>query len=619
MRFGLWMLLWIVFLPAWSQIDYLPIEKSRQLNGRLDSIKIDTITLPFWDDFSASVQLNQSLWQWGNDVWINNTQSIQAPTQNVASFDGLNQLGLPHSIISEFNGPGDSLVSLPIDLSQLTPEESNTLYFSFYWQLKGNGDLPSPEDSLRLQFFNRDSSWITQDINPAEEVKSLIGGITNLIFDDDSIQTFTQVILPLNAQFLHAGFKFRFQAFTSLNGMYDTWHIDYIYLNSGRRQSDIYHFDRAISSLQQSLFYPYVSLPVEQLLSDIEQYQTQEIYSFSNLDNTFHPARYSYQMVELFSGNKTNRIFDTPPDMLPNETGRTIIVPKTLLPALTSDPAIIQTELIYLTGDKKLFENVTPEGDTLFLTPDLSINDTLRNYYILYNYLAYDDGTAEIAAGINLNQGQIAVKFFVNTPDTLTDIAIYFPPIFPSTVGESITLRVWNELDNLALARTVGGVIEATGANEFQQFTLGTPLIVRDTFYIGFQQFTDNYIGIGLDKNNFGGSSNIYSNTNREWVQNDRISGSLMIRPIFKNAKDYILSNPSIAENQPITFYPNPTSFKVNFSQIVDQVSIVTLSGQVLISQQHVSALDLSDLSAGIYVIHIQKGEERKTEQLIIR
>ncbi len=603
-------------VAAHAQVEYIPLSSDSQ-DSRIESPLLDTISLPFWDDFSKSNQLDTSLWIFGFDTFINNTLAIQAPTKNVASFDGLNQVGYPHLIESEFNGASDSLVSQAIDLTLVEKEDRNTIYLSFYWQMKGRGDLPNEEDSLRLQFKNKYGEWITQNINPDPDLKSLAGGLSKLIFDEDSIQAFTQVVVAITDSFIHEGFQFKFESFTSLNGIYDAWHIDYIYLNSNRSSNDLLHFDRSLSNLENSLFYPYTSFPIEQ--ADINNdWVSQESFVLSNLDNSPHPARYSYQVKNLTTGNDSEVSFITPVDMRPLEIGRTELAPSVEIPGLSViDSMVIETEITYLTGDKRLFEEVTPSGDTLFLAPDLKSNDTLRTRYTLHNYLAYDDGTAELAAGINLNQGQLAVRYYVSSPDTLTDILIYFPPIFPSTIGESITLRVWSELDILALTREFGGVIEATEKNSFQRFSLATPVIVRDTFFIGYQQFTDNYIGIGLDKNNIGGSPNIYSNTNREWVQNDRIAGSLMIRPVFRSAAEYVLSAPS--KSNSLTIFPNPTTSHIGFSATVSEAFIQTLSGKIITKCQHCTGIDLFLLEPGIYLISLIMDGSRYTEQLIIQ
>ncbi|MFT4737732.1 MAG: hypothetical protein ACI92W_001846 [Paraglaciecola sp.] len=578
----------------------------------------DTIDLPFWDDFSKYKRLDTTLWDFGKDVYINGTQAINPPTVNVATFDGINSLGQPYQESAVFNGPSDSLVSKPINLSGLEEDIKNTVYLSFYWQLKGLGEIPNEEDSLRISFLDSSNRWIVQDINPDRDLQSLTGGLSNLVFDSDSVQVFQQIILQVSdTAFFHAGFKFKFESFTSLNGVYDSWHIDYVYLNSHRNASDLTHFDRAISSKTTSLFYPYVSITTDEYLANTSQYTRYETVVLSNLDNSFHPARFSYQVNNLSSGASGTLNFVVPADLQPLEQGRQVQITNYTLPPVEQDSTIIETEIVYITGDKRLFEEVNPAGDTVFLDPDLTSNDTLRSLYTIHNYLAYDDGSAEFAAGINLFSGQLAVAFVLNEPDTLTDISIQFPSISPSSVGESLTIKVWTDLDNTALLREVGGIIEASQRDEFQTFSLSSnPVIVSDTFYIGFEQFTDNYIGVGFDRNNQGGAQMIYSNTNRDWTQNDRLEGSLMIRPIFKNS-DFILSLKS--EIDLISFYPNPSIEVVQFDRQMDQVQIYSLAGILLKEYHNSDKIDISNLSDGVYILFGRSRDLKISDRLIIR
>jgi hypothetical protein len=613
---------WIVFgtlgSPLLAQLQLFPIQPSENNQARIDAfISPDTITLPFWDDFSSSSQLDTTQWLYGPDVFINSTHGINPPTWNVATFDGINQYGKPYVEDNEYNGAGDSLVSMPIDLSQVPENERNSVYFSFFWQAKGNGEIPEDNDSLRLQFYTVDSTWVTQNINPGDNRLSLIGGLSQLKFDEDSVLEFQQVLIPIvNPLYFHAGFKFRFQSFISRSGLYDSWHIDYIYLNKDRSQNDITHFDRAISSINSSLFYPYVAIPVDQFLANPDQFLAGETITLSNLDNTFHPARFSYQLTNLTNGVNGVIEYIVSQDMKPLEIGRQILVDSYDLPAVTVDSTIIESTITYITGDKQLFEKTDPTtGDTLFLTPNLAINDTVRRQYVLHNYLAYDDGSAEFAAAINLNEGQIAVAFYLPNPDTLTDILINFPAVSPSTVGESVTVKVWTDLTDLGILRQFDGVIQSLGRDEFQQFTLTTPIIVRDTFYLGFEQKTDNYVGIGFDANNTGGTENIYTNTNFNWVKNTYFQGSLLIRPLFKSAADFILANREIPSA--ITFFPNPVFSTLQLNQIVDQVSIYTLNGTLLLSSSNTNKLQLDNLPKGLYVLRLTKGNQTLSERLI--
>ncbi|MDH5398906.1 MAG: hypothetical protein OEX02_12210, partial [Cyclobacteriaceae bacterium] len=114
--------------------------------------------LPFWDDFSTSVNNpDPSKWENSDDVFISDGLGIKPPTLNVASFDGLDAAGKAYSQDPLSDGITDILTSRLIDLSNLFI--SDDVFFSFFYQIKGNGEIPNDNDSLRLEFKDLNGSW----------------------------------------------------------------------------------------------------------------------------------------------------------------------------------------------------------------------------------------------------------------------------------------------------------------------------------------------------------------------------------------------------------------------------------------------------------------------------
>ena len=73
-----------------------------------------------------------SLWL-DNDVYINNTFHIGAPTIGVATFDGIDSLGHAYDMTQDNSyGIGDYLTSKPINL-----EGKTDVVLSFYYQQQG--------------------------------------------------------------------------------------------------------------------------------------------------------------------------------------------------------------------------------------------------------------------------------------------------------------------------------------------------------------------------------------------------------------------------------------------------------------------------------------------------
>ncbi|HET9055144.1 MAG TPA: hypothetical protein VFM90_13280, partial [Cyclobacteriaceae bacterium] len=113
----------------------------------------DTLSLPFWDDFSfASGHPSVSLWAISKTVFVNDDQGINPPSINVATFDGYNENGMPYSTVANEAGYGDTLTSLPINLAAVDLLYRNSIYLSFFYQAGGNSDIPNPGDFLRLEF-----------------------------------------------------------------------------------------------------------------------------------------------------------------------------------------------------------------------------------------------------------------------------------------------------------------------------------------------------------------------------------------------------------------------------------------------------------------------------------
>ena len=110
----------------------------------------NTLTLPLFDDFSESETYpDATKWQ-NRSVLINSGFPLFPTNYNAATFDALDESGKVYSHASSSPFVADSLISKPIQLSNLTPADS--LYFSFYYQPQGNGDAPDATDSLVLMF-----------------------------------------------------------------------------------------------------------------------------------------------------------------------------------------------------------------------------------------------------------------------------------------------------------------------------------------------------------------------------------------------------------------------------------------------------------------------------------
>src|SRR5690606_9991301 len=139
----------------------------------------------------------------------------------------------------------DTLTSRPINLSAKAVKDS--VYLSFYWLAKGLGERPDSVDFLKLDALDRSGNWV--------EVWKQQGDVLD--------EQYRQVFIKLtNQAFFHAGFQFRFSAYGRNTGMYDMWHIDYVYLNANRNVNDKYTLDLTVRNPPTSFLKGYSAMPL---------------------------------------------------------------------------------------------------------------------------------------------------------------------------------------------------------------------------------------------------------------------------------------------------------------------------------------------------------------------
>ena len=346
-------------------------------------------------------------WLVGENVNINKGRGLAPPSLNVATFDGTDKQGIPYSEM-DISGPADSLISQPINLSAIPIALRNTLYLSFYWQKKGNSEIPEAIDSLRLQFKDASGNWST--------VWSSVGG------DTLHISSFKQELIPVPpGVFQHAGFQFKFQSFGKLTGGYDNWHIDYILLRTRRDENDFFVRDRTLSTYPTSIFKDFTAIPFEHYCGQDSIFQdSTSIVGFS-LEPANFPAsiRFAAQIFNSETGALIDEMNNTDQDglLFNGQLFTTIqanaVDTSALNNAKTDTSLAITTKFFIRTKDSLLFDFIDPtSGDSVFFDQvDLTVNDTATAQITLDKHYAYDDGSAETAAGVNTMNGQLAYLY----------------------------------------------------------------------------------------------------------------------------------------------------------------------------------------------------------------
>lgn len=595
-------ILWGLFftsLVAYGQLEVVHIQRTdrRQDASPARTTSLSPMKLPFWDDFSKS-SVSDTLWESYNTVLINPGMATDPPTINVASFDGLDADGVPYTIIPLEIGFTDSMVSRRIDMTQVPLSLRNHIYFSFFYQWGGFADTPDPNDYLMLEFRNDAGLW--------EPILTL--------YSDNTSQTpfvFYDTAIRINQpRFYHNNFQFRFRSFGRRSGRYDVWHIDYVYINfrTPEEEGNTSISDRAMTKPFSSLLGQYYAIPYGHFKHNPGALLTTPSFEVFNLkDTTFNQVlNYTtyFRISNFMAGSETitfdNHVeYETGIPSIPSRERKSYTV--AALPPLAAfntgaDSAFIFTSIGINSGDNEqdYFSRYTPIN---FL-----VNDTLTFYYRLTDYYAYDDGTAEYAAGLTQAGNMAAYKFGTvhGQPDTLSGVFIYYP--FTSAPSPNIaTFMVWASENGkpagLLAEQTVP--VRRNGNNVFTYFKLNPAVVVPDTFFIGWKQAPGGLVRIGLDSSNDTGNR-MYVNTTGTWILNDIVKGSLMMRPQFGQGD--IITSVQTPPAPVVDLYPNPSDGRFYLRGPVKDIEILSLSGQRISFHRYPVSDDLAEIHAQISV-----------------
>jgi hypothetical protein len=587
-RFLVLFILFLLSEKGIGQLKLVPVNdpkiKNYPINARI--LEADTLSLPIWDDFSYGGGLpNPDIWINSSGVNINYSLGINPPSIGVATFDGANSNAGIYDANQFAIGTADSLVSKPIDLGSLSSTEINTVYLSFFWEFFGHPEIPDEEDSLRLLFKNQQNQWEVVDVFDRDKA-----------FSND---TFQYVIYKVDPGFLHTSFQFKFENTARLSGPYDSWHIDYIYLDKGRSITDQAFLDRAITGQPDYIFKGYSSMPIEQFKTDPDQFIISSSVDIYNLDELLQPIEYT---AILRNTHNKNQVFDTlnfnteVNPVLQGFQRRTLITNKLDISKLD-----LQSDSIYLTMDFYI-----SSGDSISDSGiNYKINDTTSFDYALDNFYATDDGTAEFGLGMEQMDAQLAYMFVVEEPDMLNRVDIHFPNIGRLQEGTAFSLKVWRRLtenpDDLLFERADIAITAISDFNEFQSIRL-SDIYVTDTFYIGYEQRTNEFMAVGYDKQHDSGDR-IFFNISGGWVPNEENNGSLMIRPYFGDSEPTGIP----VETAPdINIYPNPATGIIRIKGKIENVTVYNLLGKKMIYKEGSGRnieLDLTSFEEGMYIL----------------
>jgi len=627
-----------IIYSGFGQFVTVPIQKesNEKKKNSLRTESIDPVVLPFWDDFSSvrNGKPKSNLWEYGESVWVNEGMAIHPPSLNVGTFDGLDSLGKPYNVNDVLaKGYADKLVSAPIRMDLVSEADKSRVFISFFYQFHGNGEPPDLGDLISLSFKNSAGTWevIWTKENDGKLVKD----------------KFEQLIIPITGErFFHDKFQFRIQNFARLSGPYDTWHVDYIYISNGKLQTapvrPLYP-DRAITTKVNSTFASYWSMPIKHFFSNTTKNYIKPSLVITNLRQdqvAGNGQPVSYSSSARISINKKNQppvISQLPLDVNFNIGSELVfqqqrLVTLNTIPDVTSldataDSIHMKLSITFDTGDNKI--KTTTEGDydfNVFNPIEFRTNDSISASYVLSDFYAYDDGTAEYGAGLNQPGAQLAYQFdmLTNEPDTLVAVDIYFPR-FGDESNQVIQFQILKALTNSPsdILYQQSFPIQRSTQNQFWRIPLvDQPAGVKGKFYIGWKQNSSAVIAVGLDKNTDSGNK-IFANLNGTWEPNIALKGSLMIRPVFGKGNGVGEEVTGLEDpwKEP-SIYPNPSQGLFYLSTRPDQVQLIDLTGrEIAIDTEGINdktQITIRNPQAGIYLLKTFQHNRWITRKIIV-
>ena len=547
--------------------------------------------------FFATVNDPGKIWLDAN-VYHNYGNAKNPWSLGVATFDGLDENGFAYALGSTITNYADFLTSKPIDMSGM--DAGDSVYFSFLFQREGYCDIPESNDSLILEFY-------AKDLDQWKHIWSTNGG---------PVANFEHVHIRVsNSDYFKNGFQFRFKNYGSLAGSLDHFHLDYVNL-------------RAISGIQDTVVRDFAFVyPVHTLLNDYtsvpwDHYKNNPTGKMSsnvkvmvrNSDNV--PENEQDGSTEIVYGGTTEASFVLSENLLNNAD-------------LNYSPWTTYTSYHDLSGGGRfdetktgLWEEFDVVSEATHQNSNFTQNDSTITKQKFINYYSYDDGTAEKAYGPTGVQSMLAIKYTPYEADSLIGAMIHFVPTVIDVSNKLFLLTVWNDAggqpgtiafqDSLFYPRQPQYQYdENIFTTYYFKDTVRFP--VSGTFYIGWQQFDQERLGVGLDVNIVNNDKTFYSvNQGVTWTQSS-IEGSVMIRPIFSTAYNAVLGVKELRkENAQVTIYPNPSNGEVNV-----RVEGMEYEGTEVFNMQGIKVgffdtdrIDLSAEPAGIYFLRVN-GESR--------
>lgn len=606
------------------------------------------IDLPFFDDFSYD-QLRPSITLWQDeDVLINREFAVDPPSIGVATFDAVNNRGLPYEATATTGSSArrDFLTSAPINMAG---ERGARL--TFFLQGRGLGNRPETADSFLVEFLSFGGDW--QPVYQRAGFRNTLGAGTPIPFDS--------VALAVPDEYLYDGFQFRFTSKSSEVGAVDMWHLDYVKMQRGGE--DFVTADVALVEEPGYLLSPYTSLPIRHFLNRPESNNPGEqtlvpvgelsIRFKQHFDESirFSSGRLTIDGFVSSNGNDVpfatnlieDRVYSLPGVVNNNDE---FLIPAKEIVTDTIDDAWSGFEnlassaqsLANLNVDEAEFAltyTVISADENTSLGPGITANGTATTTTVMSNYMAYDDGSAEVT--IEGGRGvTILQEYDAFVADELVGAQIRIPRGLGRLGDQDLELVVYtgaNGPQDLVYSESFPiFYAEQFFLDSLEGFTtyVFDERVPLDTgkFYVGWRQGNaDRNIGVGYDRNN--------PLQDRQWLgsgfgfDNIRgtVTGAIMLRPLLDGFTGNTTNvREATSPEGLIDVFPNPSNGPLHLRPRPPYVNgslgyrLISASGQVLsVGQSLPPTLDLTDYPAGLYLLEVTNGEQVSRHKIVRR
>lgn len=488
------------------------LNRDNEIHARIKSDGI--LTLPFFEDFTRKgAYPDDSKWI-DRYVFVNKDFAIDPPNHGVATFDVLDETGNVYSHASIQPFVADYLTSSVIRLDSIfTPtaqklSPSDSVYFSFSYQIQGRGDRPEELDSLVLQFGYPSGNMILDFVDSVLVPVDLylIANQIDSIFPNDTLfapEGCNQELFLVADKIMTWGEDVMVPC--------DTVFKPEITWNSVWSVPGVSIEDSIIPSSEQ--FYK-VSLAVIDPVYFVQDFRFR-FFNYGSIASTINPGNrgnvdeWNIDMVYLSSNRKKNDLSyskvsfsDRAPSFLkryesmPYKQYRSdptnAVKAEFEMKITNQDKVTHQThywyQVIQNNGTQKYvydggicdllpfnlggyqscssscgaYQACPPVNsifalqmtDTTSFTIKHFVSDSTQPYLLadsllyhqgFYNYFAYDDGTPELGYGIEPLGASVAVQFTMAVPDTLQGVQLFFNRTLNQTNYKYFDIVVWGD------------------------------------------------------------------------------------------------------------------------------------------------------------------------------